>query len=531
MEPTSQQSSQIHQQYQIEPVGGCLINHLNVWEQIGAAEVVKQGIIANWKDPNSPKWLKNNRFIPKHPTSQTYLPILEQLITKDLSQKVIKVVNEKDTKRFNPIFTVPKGKSGKWRRIMDCSLLNEHLNSDHFKMEDIRTLREVAQQQNWAIKIDLTSAFNHIPDSRNLSQYLGFKFQDKCYEHTAMYYGIRHATLTFHSIIRYTLEYIRRTLQIRCLSYCDDLLFLHQAKNTLQQQTNQILRILSEFGWKVSIKKSNIMSTQQFEYLQCFLDTSKNQMSMTKQRRAEMLQQISRWRRTIVKKKIDRIKWWAGLIGKLTFLRLQIRKGGLHMSQMNKQLNQAVKARNWYSWMWINKTVLTESGWWNKTIALNNPIPLMNQQPEAILTTDVSEDLWGATLEILELKREIKLSETWTSKWKLTSSNQRETVAIYLALCRSEKDHKNFKITNLRIQSDNSAAVFNLNHGAAAPVRASLVNKIMEKLESMEMIFTAFHIPGKSNQVADALSRLSTSGDYEIRQEVLQEAQRVLDIK
>ncbi|KAA6386865.1 MAG: hypothetical protein EZS28_017609 [Streblomastix strix] len=47
----------------------------------------------------------------------------------------------------------------------------------------------------------------------------------------------------------------------------------------------------------------------------------------------------------------------------------------------------------------------------------------------------------------------------------------------------------------------------------------------------MEMIFTTFHIKGKSNQVADALSRLSTSGDYEIRQEVLQEALRVLDIK
>ncbi|KAA6396719.1 MAG: hypothetical protein EZS28_007756 [Streblomastix strix] len=181
--------------------------------------------------------------------------------------------------------------------------------------------------------------------------------------------------------------------------------------------------------------------------------------------------------------------------------------------------------------MWINKTVLTELGWWNKMIALNNPIPLMNQQSEAILTIDASEVLWGATLEILEPKREIKLSETWTSKWKLISSNQRETAAIYLALCRLEKDLKKFKITSLRIQSDKSTAVFNLNRGAAAPVLASLVNKLMEKLEYMEMIFTAFHVIGKSNEVVDALSRLLTSGDFKINQEVLQEALRVFDIK
>ncbi|KAA6396718.1 MAG: putative Transposon Ty3-I Gag-Pol polyprotein [Streblomastix strix] len=175
-------------------------------------------------------------------------------------------------------------------------------------MEDIRTLRKVSQPQDWPIKIDLTSAFNHIPVSKNLSQFLGFKFKDKCYQHTAMCYGIRYATLTFRKIMRYTMEYIRRTLQIRCLSYCDDLLFLHQAKETLQQQTNQILQTLSKFGWQVSIEKSILVPTQQFEYLGWFLDTSKNQMSMTKQRRAEMLQQISRWRRTIKKKKIVRIK-------------------------------------------------------------------------------------------------------------------------------------------------------------------------------------------------------------------------------
>ncbi|KAA6363527.1 MAG: hypothetical protein EZS28_040947 [Streblomastix strix] len=45
----------------------------------------------------------------------------------------------------------------------------------------------------------------------------------------------------------------------------------------------------------------------------------------------------------------------------------------------------------------------------------------------------------------------------------------------------------------------------------------------------MEMIFTTFHILGKSNQEADVLSRLSTSGDYEIREKVLKVALRILN--
>jgi hypothetical protein len=39
------------------------------------------------------------------------------------------------------------------------------------------------------------------------------------------------------------------------------------------------------------------------------------------------------------------------------------------------------------------------------------------------------------------------------------------------------------------------------------------------------------YLPGKDNKIADALSRLAKSGDYEIRQEVLEEALDHLQIR
>ncbi|KAA6324638.1 MAG: hypothetical protein EZS28_054168, partial [Streblomastix strix] len=93
-----------------------------------------------------------------------------------------------------------KGK-GRWRKIMDCSELNKHLVFFHFKMDDIQTLRQLARNQDWAIKIDLESAYNHVPVSRNLCRYLGFQFKDKFYMYHAMCFGIKNAPLVFHKLM------------------------------------------------------------------------------------------------------------------------------------------------------------------------------------------------------------------------------------------------------------------------------------------------------------------------------------------
>ncbi|KAA6357666.1 MAG: hypothetical protein EZS28_046807 [Streblomastix strix] len=135
-------------------------------------------------------------------------------------------------------------------------------------------------------------------------------------------------------------------------------------------------------------------------------------------------------------------------------------------------------------------------------VALNNSVSLMNQQPEQILTTDASEALYGATLEVLKFKR------------RQNCQKPRPLIGIQPRLIKG------------RQLLYNSTAVYKSSPEVSAPVLVSLDNKIMVKQEFREMKFTAFHIPGKSNQVADVLSRLSTSGDYQIRQEVLEKALR-----
>jgi hypothetical protein len=106
------------------------------------------------------------------------MTVLESIINKELEDNIIKIVKKKELKWINPIFAIPKKGKGKWRKIMDCSSLNQHLCCNHFKMEDIHTLRELIKPNDWAIKIDLESAYSHIVVSKNQRSYLGFKFKE-----------------------------------------------------------------------------------------------------------------------------------------------------------------------------------------------------------------------------------------------------------------------------------------------------------------------------------------------------------------
>jgi hypothetical protein len=103
------------------------------------------------------------------------------------------------------------------------------------------------------------------------------------------------------------------------------------------------------------------------------------------------------------------------------------------------------------------------------------------------------------------------------------SSNQRESAAILCALTRSEPFLRNKQITSLKIETDNSTAAYNINRGASAISLHKLTDKILELIENMNLQIHAFHIPGKTNIIPDSLSRLATSGDYSLREEVLQE--------
>ncbi|KAA6369187.1 MAG: hypothetical protein EZS28_035288 [Streblomastix strix] len=161
----------------------------------------------------------------------------------------------------------------------------------------------------------------------------------------------------------------------------------------------------------------------------------------------------------------------------------------------------------------------------------NKPNRATIHQPQAILTTDASATSWGATLKLQNPEEEIWFQGDWSDKWKLSSSNQRESAVVLCAITCSEHFLKRQRVTALKIETDNSVASFKLIRGAAAISLQQLSDKILEKVEDLEQQIQSFHIHGIENIIPDSLSRLATSGDYSLRSEVLQEVLSQFQVK
>jgi hypothetical protein len=86
-------------------------------------------------------------------------------------------------------------------------------------------------------------------------------------------------------------------------------------------------------------------------------------------------------------------------------------------------------------------------------------------------------------------------------------------------------------VRSLKIETDNSSAAFNINRGTTASALAKLVDRTLDTAEKLNIQLHAFHIPGLQNKVPDSLSRLATSGDYTIDQEILNEALHILKVR
>ncbi|KAA6322723.1 MAG: putative reverse transcriptase, partial [Streblomastix strix] len=198
---------------------------------------------------------------------------------------------------------------------MDCSLLNKFLCATHFIMEDVSNLRLILQPKDWMIKIDLESAFHHIQVDKELRPFLGFSFNQKYFLYKAMCFGIKHAPLVFHKTLRPVIRFIREVVKVRIISYCDDIIFLHQDLEELKEKKQQIINILANFGWKISVKKSVLEPARVVEFLGWKIDSELDQLQMTDHRQKKMIRMLGQWRRIVQNKRLVKVKFLASFIG------------------------------------------------------------------------------------------------------------------------------------------------------------------------------------------------------------------------
>lgn len=121
----------------------------------------------------------------------------------------------------------------KRRPILDCQKLNSFLQVEHFKMEDVPVLREIAEKGDYMCKLDLKDASVVIPIHLDSQDFLNFKNQGTVYHYKSLAFGLSVAPRVFSKIMKYIIEPLERE-GIRLVYYLGDICLLGKSKNEMK---------------------------------------------------------------------------------------------------------------------------------------------------------------------------------------------------------------------------------------------------------------------------------------------------------
>ncbi|KAA6368764.1 MAG: putative reverse transcriptase, partial [Streblomastix strix] len=304
-------------------------------------------------------------------------------------------IHPERAKWFNPKLIIPKHHQ-KWRKILDASELNNQIQTIHFKMNGTDQVRDLIRKGDWATSLDLKSAFHHLIVYPPHRPYLAFEAMGKVYQYRATSFGTQHSPIFFAQALAMVLTKIRRESDIRILNYVDDLLLLHQNKERLREQTLIIMKIIETFGWTIAQEKCEIEPKQQINFLGWTWDLKRMYIRMTDLRKQELRYQLQRLISLTEKLVPIKIKYLASIIGKLIFLRVQVREASLYLRLMDAAKTRALMNKESRENIFPPREILQQLYYWHGMIVRNQEMTLeVKNSGGSYGIRRISEGLWS----------------------------------------------------------------------------------------------------------------------------------------
>ncbi|KAA6384406.1 MAG: putative Transposon Ty3-G Gag-Pol polyprotein [Streblomastix strix] len=326
----------------VDGMGGKTKRFIQTWKQIGKEEFIKTGFYLRFNDQNSQQRLEENKMIIPFRGTQEEKRAYQEMLKEELEEGIVIPIQQDQVKWWNHTFLIKKP-NGTWRKILDASKLNKEIEKLHFKMHGIEEIQYLANQMDYVTSLDLKSAFYHNTVSPNSIPYLAFNFNNNNYAYKAMSFGTKHSPIFFAEAIESILRQIKINSKIKILNYCDDILIIHQDKQTLKTQTMEIMKTLEQFGWTIQTDKCETELKQIIAFLGWIWNLKEINIRMSEERKSKMMQALKDWCNTIYKSKNVKIRQLAALIDRLNFLRPHIKEASLYLTELDKAKTQALK--------------------------------------------------------------------------------------------------------------------------------------------------------------------------------------------
>jgi ribonuclease HI len=312
--------------------------------------------------------------------------------------------------------------------------------------------------------------------------------------------------------------------------YLDDLLFLDQDADNLQVKMKEIIPWLDNLGWTISYEKSDLQPKKVFEYLGWQWNSEDMEVQVSEDKKNNIVRVLHDWQRRVYLKKQVPVRGLASLIGLLSSTRLQHDRASLHLVKLNRLKCGAVNSVGWDGKCRVTHMIWGELCWWERTIEENTPKSLLPLSlPDVHMWVDASTTGWGAWVQLPDGK--YNAFGFWTEDVQNQTSNYREMRAVVCAIKSFLKRMILQGNIHLRLHSDNSSVVFNVQRKAVARNLYHTLRDLLNLCSDNNITISAQHVKGEINSTADSLSRLSRSGDYALIPETFQEMCATLQVR
>ncbi len=418
-------------------------------------------------------------------------------------------------------FATPK-KGGDWRLVVDWRHLNKIMKEETVptKFPTLQDIRSLIQKEWWMASIDLKDAYNHLRWSDSVQDRIWTQTpsgEEYCWK--GLGFGCKLAPRVFQLTLRAALAPLQRE-GIIAVNYLDDIFVTAESAEECRVKTQIIVNHLTQLGFLISEKKSQLQPTQVLEYLGMIWNTREMTMVIGQRKRDAIRKQIQQ----IVRKKNGQVRAMASLVGKLI---AAVPALGEHMKSTLKPIYTWIQkyqaSRGWNGRAPLNNTVKRILRKIREMIPKWNGNPIHLQHPKLIITCDASETGWGAW------------SNQGHTAWGYWRKDQQEKHITYLeTLCAtmalSMWTQDLFKETVL-VRTDNTCAQHYLKgmKGGRRPQINKLVTNLGKQLKRKEIHVTTTHIPGLVNTRADWMSRKGKDvADWTLHHHILQGIQKRL---
>ena len=387
-------------------------------------------------------------------------------------------------------------KSGKLRPVTNLRPLNKYLEKKHFKMDTLAKVLNLVIPGDWAVSIDLTDAYLHIPIFPKHRQYLRFCLMGQFYQWKALCFGPTSAPRVYTKVLSVVMGHLH-TQNIRIVAYLDDLLILNQSRVKLAVDRETIINLLVSLGFIINADKSSLTPSQTIVYLGTLFHLKQGIVMPTNERAEKLYKAV----KAIISGQntandfLHLLGIIASCIEIIPNARLFMRPIQLHLLSFWKPVSQ-----NFEKEIPITLHLISHHQWWLKPTNILNGKSFVQKQTTVTITTNASKVGYGGHMNSLVVQGE------WSDVQKEWHINLLEMEAVFLVMkhfVQNLRDH------NVLIRCDNSTVVQYINkQGGTRSYQLCYKTWGMWNWAIQNNIqMKAAHIAGKANVLADKLSR------------------------